>query len=58
MSPEMAKFLNEDRIALLPPNAIVVNSARGGLVDDEALIDLLTERMQECIAQAEISRAG
>ena len=27
-------------------------------MDDEALIDLLTERMQECIAQAEISRAG
>ena len=38
MTPEMAKFLNKDRIALLPPNAIVVNSARGGLVDDEALI--------------------
>ena len=38
MTPKMAKFLNEDRIALLPPNAIVVNTARGGLVDDEALI--------------------
>ncbi|MDG2032441.1 MAG: NAD(P)-dependent oxidoreductase, partial [Rhodospirillales bacterium] len=41
MTPEMAKFLNTDRIALLPPNAIVVNSARGGLVDDEALIAAL-----------------
>ena len=41
MTPEMAKFLNKDRIDLLPPNAIVVNSARGGLVDDEALIAAL-----------------
>ena len=41
MMPEMVKFLNEDRIALLPPNPIVVNSARGGLVDDEALIAAL-----------------
>ena len=41
MTPEMAKFLNKDRIALLPPNAIVVNSARGGLIDDEALITAL-----------------
>ncbi len=41
MMPETAKILNEDRIALLPPNAIVVNSARGGLVDDDALIAAL-----------------
>ncbi len=41
MTSEMAKVLNKDRIALLPPNAIVVNSARGGLVDDEALIAAL-----------------
>mgnify|MGYP001337000525 CR=1 FL=1 len=41
MTPEMAKFLNKDRIALLPPNAIVVNTARGGLIDDEALIAAL-----------------
>ena len=41
MTPEMMKFLNEDRIALLPPNAIIVNTARGGLIDDEALIAAL-----------------
>ena len=41
MTSNMAKVLNEDRIALLPPNAVVVNSARGGLVDDEALIAAL-----------------
>ena len=41
MTPKMAKFLNKGRIALLPPNAIVVNTARGGLVDDEALIAAL-----------------
>lgn len=34
-------FLNRDRIGLLPDGAIVVNTARGTLVDDEALIAAL-----------------
>jgi len=34
-------FLDEARIALLPEGAIVVNTARGTLVDDEALIAAL-----------------
>lgn len=34
-------FLNADRIELLPENAIVVNSARGPVIDDEALIAAL-----------------
>jgi len=34
-------FLNARSIALLPPGAIVVNAARGSLVDDEALIAAL-----------------
>ena len=34
-------FLNAERIALLPDGAIVVNTARGDVVDDEALIAAL-----------------
>lgn len=34
-------FLNAKSIALLPPGAIVVNTARGGLIVDEDLIDAL-----------------
>lgn len=40
-SAETHKFLNADRIALLPDRAVVVNSARGDIVDDEALIAAL-----------------
>src|SRR5271168_1302641 len=34
-------FLNAENIALLPPGAIVVNTARGGLINDEDLIAAL-----------------
>ena len=37
-SPETIKFLNAERIALLPDGAVVVNTARGNIVDDKALI--------------------
>jgi len=40
-SKETNGFLNAARIALLPDGAIVVNTARGPLVDDEALIAAL-----------------
>ncbi len=36
------RWLNAERIAKLPPNAVVINTARGTLVDDAALIDALT----------------
>jgi lactate dehydrogenase-like 2-hydroxyacid dehydrogenase len=38
---ETVKFLNAERIALLPDGAIVANTARGNMVDDEALIAAL-----------------
>jgi lactate dehydrogenase-like 2-hydroxyacid dehydrogenase len=38
---ETARFLNAARLAKLPKGAIVVNAARGTLVDDEALIAAL-----------------
>lgn len=41
MTTETRKWLNAARIARLPKGAVVVNTARGGLVDDEALIAAL-----------------
>lgn len=40
-TPDTHHFLNRERIELLPANAIVINTARGSLVDEEALIDAL-----------------
>jgi lactate dehydrogenase-like 2-hydroxyacid dehydrogenase len=40
-TPETHHFLNAQRIARLPAGAVVVNTARGTLVDDEALIAAL-----------------
>jgi lactate dehydrogenase-like 2-hydroxyacid dehydrogenase len=41
LTPETRKFLDARRLALLPPGAIVVNTARGPVVDDRALIEAL-----------------
>lgn len=41
--PETRHWLNAERIALLPRGAIVVNAARGSLVDDAALAAALRE---------------
>lgn len=40
-TPQTRHFLNSKTISLLPPGAIVVNTARGGLVVDEDLIAAL-----------------
>lgn len=40
-TPETIGFLNAERIELLPENAVVVNTARGTVVDDESLIAAL-----------------
>jgi glyoxylate reductase len=40
-TPETRHFLDRRRIALLPDGAIVVNTARGTIVDDGALIEAL-----------------
>lgn len=37
----MDGFLNRARIALLPPDPVVVNISRGDLVDDDALVEAL-----------------
>ena len=39
--PSTESVLNADRIRALKPDAVVVNCARGGLLDEEALIEAL-----------------
>ena len=40
-TPETHHLINAERIALLPDGAVVVNTARGAVVDDNALIEAL-----------------
>ena len=40
-TPQTRKIINKEILQALPPGAIVVNTARGDLVDDDALIDAL-----------------
>lgn len=40
-TPETHHLLNAERISLLPESAVVVNTARGAVVDDDALIEAL-----------------
>lgn len=41
MTPATRKWVNAERIEKLPKGAVVVNTARGGVIDDEALIAAL-----------------
>jgi lactate dehydrogenase-like 2-hydroxyacid dehydrogenase len=50
LTPQTAGFLNAENIAKLPDGAVVVNTARGGLVDDDALL--------EALASGKVSAAG
>ncbi len=40
-TPETTNLMNADRFAMLPEGAVVVNTARGALVDEDALLDAL-----------------
>jgi D-3-phosphoglycerate dehydrogenase len=43
-TPETIGLLSEQRLALLKPDAYVVNTARGGIVDEQALYRLLAQK--------------
>lgn len=40
-TPDTMDLMNAERFALLPPGAVIVNSARGALVDEDALLAAL-----------------
>lgn len=39
--PETDRLINRERLARMKPTAVLINTARGSVVDDEALIDAL-----------------
>jgi lactate dehydrogenase-like 2-hydroxyacid dehydrogenase len=49
-TPDTTNLMNKDRFALLPEGAVVVNAARGALVDETALL--------EALERGQISAAG
>jgi len=47
-TPETRHFLNRARLAMLKPGAILVNTARGALIDEAALVECLREKKIAC----------
>ena len=41
LTPETRHMVSAERLALMPPHGILVNAARGGIVDEVALVDVL-----------------
>jgi glyoxylate reductase len=42
LTPDTDKLMSRDRIAMMKPDAYLINSSRGELVDEDALIEALT----------------
>ncbi len=43
-TPETQHFIGAKELALMKPSAVLINAARGGIVDDAALIDALKKK--------------
>lgn len=43
LTAENANFVNTETVAMMKPSAIVINTARGGMVDSQALTEALNE---------------
>jgi D-3-phosphoglycerate dehydrogenase len=43
LTPETKNILDEEKLALMKPTAVLLNTARGGLVDEHALLSALDE---------------
>lgn len=43
LSPQTEKLINAERLALMKPSALLINTARGGLIDEEALVNALND---------------
>ncbi len=44
LTPQTKNLINADTLSLMKPTAFLVNTARGGLIDEPALIDALRQR--------------
>lgn len=44
LTDETRHFLSADRLQLLKPNAVVINTSRGAVIDEAALIEVLRQR--------------
>lgn len=42
LTPETHHIISREKIAMMKPNAIVINTARGGLIDEDALFEALS----------------
>ncbi|MGJ7515171.1 hydroxyacid dehydrogenase [Pseudomonas baetica] len=44
LTPQTRNFIGAAQLAILPDNAVLINTARGEVIDEQALIQALTER--------------
>ena len=44
LTPETTGLIDARRIGMMKPQAVIVNTARGGLIDEKALLDALSNK--------------